>query len=146
MNFELSDDQRAIQSAIREVCAGFPGKYWRELEETGAYPDAFVRTLTELGWLSTLIPEEYGGGGLGITEAAIILEEIHRSGANANACHAQMYTMGTVLKGPLSRSSATYLRSQPAASASRRSESPSPTRAPTRPNSGPARFATGTST
>src|SRR5262245_27178277 len=98
MDFELSDDQRAIQVAIRDVCAGFPGTYWRELEGSGGYPDDFVRTLTELGWLSTLIPEEYGGGGLGITEAALILEEIHRSGANANACHAQMYTMGTVLK------------------------------------------------
>jgi acyl-CoA dehydrogenase len=98
MDFQLSDDQRAIQSAIRDVCSRFPGIYWRELEERGGYPDEFVRTLTELGWLSTLIPEEYGGGGLGITEAAIILEEIHRSDANANACHAQMYTMGTVLK------------------------------------------------
>ena len=98
MDFELSDDQRAIQAAIRDVCEKFPGTYWRELEQSGAYPDDFVRTLTELGWLSILIPEEYGGGGLGITEAAIILEEIHRSGANANACHAQMYTMGTLLK------------------------------------------------
>ena len=98
MDFRLSDDQVAIQSAIRDVCARFPGQYWRKLEENGEYPEEFVRTLTELGWLATLIPEELGGGGLGITEAAIILEEIHRSGANANACHAQMYTMGTVLK------------------------------------------------
>ncbi|MBA2631465.1 MAG: acyl-CoA/acyl-ACP dehydrogenase, partial [Chloroflexi bacterium] len=98
MEFQLSDDQRAIQSAIRDVCARFPGEYWRDLEQTGGYPEKFVQTLTELGWLSTLIPEEYGGGGLGITEAAVILEEIHRSGANANACHAQMYTMGTLLK------------------------------------------------
>lgn len=98
MDFRLSDDRCAIQSAIRDVCANFPGQYWRKLEETGDYPDEFVQTLTDLGWLSTLIPEEFGGGGLGITEAAIILEEIHRSGANANACHAQMYTMGTVLK------------------------------------------------
>jgi acyl-CoA dehydrogenase len=98
MDFQLSDDQLAIQAAIRDVCERFPGQYWRKLEESGAYPEEFVRTLTELGWLATLIPEELGGGGLGITEAAIILEEIHRSGANANACHAQMYTMGTVLK------------------------------------------------
>jgi acyl-CoA dehydrogenase len=98
MSFQLSDDQIAIQSAIRDVCERFPGQYWRKLEESGDYPEEFVRTLTELGWLATLIPEEFGGGGLGITEAAIILEEIHRSGANANACHAQMYTMGTVLK------------------------------------------------
>jgi acyl-CoA dehydrogenase len=98
MDFQLSDDQHAIQSAIRDVCARFPNQYWRDLEERGDYPEEFVRTLTELGWLSTLIPTEYGGGGLGITEAAVILEEIHRSGANANACHAQMYTMGTILK------------------------------------------------
>lgn len=109
MDFELSEDQRTIQQAIREVCAGFPGTYWRELEESGGYPEAFVRTLTELGWLSTLIPEEFGGGGLGITEAAIILEEIHRSGANANACHAQMYTMGTVLKHGSDAQKARYL-------------------------------------
>ena len=78
MDFELSSDQRAIQEAIRDVCAGFPGTYWHGLEASGEYPDAFVRTLTDLGWLSTLIPEEYGGGGLGITDAGIILEEIHR--------------------------------------------------------------------
>jgi acyl-CoA dehydrogenase len=98
MDFQLSDDQLAIKAAIHDVCERFPGQYWRKLEESGDYPEEFVRTLTELGWLATLIPEEFGGGGLGITEAAIILEEIHRSGANANACHAQMYTMGTVLK------------------------------------------------
>jgi acyl-CoA dehydrogenase len=98
VDFSLSGDQVAIAEAIRDVCAKFPGRYWQELEEDGAYPDEFVNTLTELGWLSTLIPVEYGGGGLGVTEAAVILEEIHRSGANANACHAQMYTMGTVLK------------------------------------------------
>src|SRR5689334_11639109 len=98
MDFALSEDQRAIQAAVRDVCEKFPGTYWRELEQTGGYPEEFVRTLTDLGWLSVLIPEEYGGGGLGLTEAGIILEEIHRAGANANACHAQMYTMGTLLK------------------------------------------------
>jgi acyl-CoA dehydrogenase len=98
MEFALTDDQEAIRQAVHDVCAKFPGEYWRELETRGAYPEEFVATLTELGWLATLIPQEYGGGGLGITEAAIILEEIHRSGANANACHAQMYTMGTLLK------------------------------------------------
>src|ERR1039457_4257441 len=98
MEFQVADDHRTMQCAIRDVCTAFPGTYWRELEETEAYPEEFVRTLTDLGWLSTLIPEQYGGGGLGIVDAAVILEEIHRSGANANACHAQMYTMGTVLK------------------------------------------------
>jgi acyl-CoA dehydrogenase len=98
VDFSLSEDQEAIAQAIRDVCAKFPGQYWRDLEARGAYPEEFVATLTELGWLATLIPTDYGGGGLGITEAGIILEEIHRSGANANACHAQMYTMGTVLR------------------------------------------------
>jgi acyl-CoA dehydrogenase len=98
MDFSLTDDQVAIRAAVREVCARFPGEYWRKLEETGAYPKEFVATLTSLGWLSVLIPEEYGGGGLGITEAGIVLEEIHVSGGNANACHAQMYTMGALLR------------------------------------------------
>jgi acyl-CoA dehydrogenase len=98
MEFDLSEDQLAIRDAVREVCQRFPGSYWRELESSGAYPDEFVDTLTKLGWLSILIPEQYGGGGLGVVEAGIVLEEIHRSGANANACHAQMYTMGALLR------------------------------------------------
>jgi acyl-CoA dehydrogenase len=98
MDFSLTEDQRAIAGAVRDVCARFPGEYWRTLETTGAYPKEFVTTLTSLGWLSVLIPEEYGGGGLGITEAGIVLEEIHASGGNANACHAQMYTMGALLR------------------------------------------------
>jgi acyl-CoA dehydrogenase len=98
MDFSLTDDQRAIAAAVREVCLRFPGEYWRDLETTGAYPKEFVATLTKLGWLSVLIPEEYGGGGLGITEAAVVLEEIHAAGGNANACHAQMYTMGALLR------------------------------------------------
>jgi acyl-CoA dehydrogenase len=87
-----------IRLSIREVCASFPATYWRGIDVTGAYPEEFVSTLTELGWLSVLIPERFGGGGQGITEASIILEEIHRSGGNANACHAQMYTMGAILR------------------------------------------------
>jgi|ERR1017187_1712600 acyl-CoA dehydrogenase len=98
MDFSLTEDQLAIAGAVRDVCAQFPGEYWRTLETTGAYPKEFVATLTSLGWLSVLIPEEYGGGGLGITEAGIVLEEIHASGGNANACHAQMYTMGALLR------------------------------------------------
>ncbi len=91
-------EERLIRDSVREACAAFPGEYWRGLEETGAYPREFVAALTELGWLSILIPREYGGGGLGITEAGIVLEEIHRSGGNANACHAQMYTMGALAR------------------------------------------------
>src|ERR687885_2002342 len=98
MDFRLTDEQRAIQQAVREICRQFPDQYWRELDRTDGYPDAFVQALTEAGWLAALIPEEYGGAGLGITEASIILEEINRSGGFAAACHAQMYIMGTLLR------------------------------------------------
>jgi len=98
MDFSLTDDQLLIRDAVREVCAGFPGQYWRDLEASGEYPAEFVATMTRLGWLSVLIPAEYGGGGQGVTEAGIILEEIHRSGGNANACHAQLYTMGALAR------------------------------------------------
>ncbi len=98
MDFNLSQEQLQIREEIRKVCRGFPDSYWRELDKKRDYPEAFVRKLTELGWLAALIPEEYGGTGLGITEASMILEEINRSGGNAIACHAQMYTMGTLLR------------------------------------------------
>lgn len=87
-----------IREAVRRLCAGFPGEYWRALDRERTYPTEFVRTLTEAGFLSVLIPEEYGGSGLGLSAATAVLEEIHRSGCNGGACHAQMYTMGTVLK------------------------------------------------
>jgi acyl-CoA dehydrogenase len=80
------------------MCEQYPDEYWRELDRDRRYPEEFVEALTRSGWLSALIPEEYGGMGLSVTEAAIILEEINRSGANAGACHAQMYTMGTLLR------------------------------------------------
>lgn len=98
MDFIFSKDQQVIRDAVRDLCSRFPGEYWRSLEASNAYPEEFVSTLTRLGWLSILIPEQYGGGGLGLTEASVVLEEIHRSGANANACHAQMYTMGALLR------------------------------------------------
>lgn len=87
-----------IREAVRRLCAGFPGKYWQELDRERAYPTQFVRALTEAGFLSVLIPEAYGGSGLGLQAATAVLEEVHRSGCNGGACHAQMYTMGTVLK------------------------------------------------
>jgi acyl-CoA dehydrogenase len=87
-----------LRSAVRDLCKAFPDAYWRELDAARAYPDAFVKALTDAGYLAALIPEEYGGSGLGVTEAAIILEEVNRSGGNAGACHAQMYTMGTLLR------------------------------------------------
>ena len=87
-----------IREAVRKLCARFPGAYWRELDRERAYPTAFVQALTEAGFLSVLIPEEFGGSGLGLAAATAVLEEIHRSGCNGGACHAQMYTMGTVLR------------------------------------------------
>ncbi|HEX6351204.1 MAG TPA: acyl-CoA dehydrogenase family protein [Candidatus Dormibacteraeota bacterium] len=98
MDLGLSPDQLEIQRAVREACARFDDAYWREVDERLAYPDEFVRAMTDQGWLGMLIPERYGGGGQGMTEAAIVLEEINRSGGNGTACHAQMYTMGTVLR------------------------------------------------
>jgi acyl-CoA dehydrogenase len=87
-----------IRQGVRALCADFGSSYWQSLDEQRAYPEAFVDALTRAGWLAALIPEQYGGSGLGITEASIILEEVNRSGANSGACHAQMYVMGTVLR------------------------------------------------
>jgi acyl-CoA dehydrogenase len=98
MDFNLTQEQTQIREEIRKVCREFPDVYWREIDSKREYPEAFVRKLAELGWLAALIPEEYGGTGLGVTEASIILEEINRSGGAATACHAQMYTMGTLLR------------------------------------------------
>jgi acyl-CoA dehydrogenase len=87
-----------IRETVRALCARFPGEYWRELDRERTYPTAFVRAMTEAGLLGVLIPEEFGGSGLGLSVAATILEEVHASGANAAALHAQMYTMGAVLR------------------------------------------------
>jgi len=87
-----------IREAVRKLCARFPGAYWRALDRDRAYPTEFVDALTQAGFLSVLIPEEYGGSGLGLAAGAAVLEEIHRSGGNGGACHAQMYTMGVVLR------------------------------------------------
>jgi acyl-CoA dehydrogenase len=97
VNFEPAPELAEIRAAVREVCAGFPGEYWRSLEPD-RYPEEFVRTLTEQGWLAALIPAEYGGAGLSLTAASAILEEINAAGCNAGACHAQMYVMGTILR------------------------------------------------
>jgi acyl-CoA dehydrogenase len=96
----MADDieLQAIRATTRALCARFPGEYWRELDRKRAYPTDFVNAMAEAGLLAALIPEEYGGSGLSLTVAAAILEEVHASGANAAACHAQMYTMGTVLR------------------------------------------------
>ena len=96
MTYPLSHPE--IREAVTKLCADFPGPYWRECDRDQAYPTAFVQALTDAGYLSALIPEEYGGLGLPISAGCAILEEIHRSGGNAAACHAQMYTMGTLLR------------------------------------------------
>jgi alkylation response protein AidB-like acyl-CoA dehydrogenase len=92
------DDHAEIREEVRKLCALFPGEYWRKLDEVRGYPTEFVNALTEAGYLSVLIPEEYGGSGLGITAAAAILETIQAEGCNGAACHAQMYIMGTILR------------------------------------------------
>jgi len=99
---------RAIRAGVRELCGRFPVEYWRGLEPD-RYPVDFVEALTEQGWLAALIPEEYGGGGLSLTAASVILEEINASGGNAAACHAQMYTMGTILRHGSREQKAQYL-------------------------------------
>src|ERR1044071_1144281 len=98
MDFSVPEEHAAIRGAVRELCAAYPDAYWRELDRTHAYPTEFVHALTADGWLAALIPTEYGGAGLGITEASIILEEINRNGGNAATAHAQMYIMGTLLR------------------------------------------------
>jgi alkylation response protein AidB-like acyl-CoA dehydrogenase len=98
-----------IRESVRRLCEDFPGAYWRDHDRNRTYPIEFVDTLTQAGFLSVLIPEEYGGSGLGLGAASAILEEIHRTGCNGGACHAQMYTMGTVLKHGSAEQKAAYL-------------------------------------
>jgi len=95
---DRAESHQQIRAAVRDLCSRYPGEYWRKLDVERAYPEDFVHALNAAGWLSALIPEEYGGAGLGITEASIILEEVNRSGGNSGACHAQMYIMGTLLR------------------------------------------------
>jgi len=104
-----ADLHEDLRSGVRALCRDYPDTYWRELDAKREYPEAFVRALTDAGYLAALIPEEYGGSGLGVTEASIIMEEINRSGANAGACHAQMYTMGTLLRHGSEAQKQTYL-------------------------------------
>ncbi|MBC5781479.1 acyl-CoA/acyl-ACP dehydrogenase [Ramlibacter sp. USB13] len=98
VSMDLGEDYPEIRESVRRICADFPGSYWREKDEKEAYPSEFVQAMTEAGFLAALIPEEYGGAGLPLRAAGVILEEIHASGANAGATHAQMYTMGSVLR------------------------------------------------
>src|SRR5947209_17708218 len=92
------DDFQEIRDAIRALCADFPDEYFRKIDLERGYPEAFVDALTQAGWLAALIPADYGGSGLGLTEASVIMEEINRCGGNSGACHGQMYNMGTLLR------------------------------------------------
>ena len=105
----LGEDYPEIREGVRRICAAFPGAYWRELDEREAYPSAFVQAMTDAGYLAALIPEAYGGAGLPLRAAGVILEEVHASGGNAGATHAQMYTMGTVLRHGSAEQKARYL-------------------------------------
>src|ERR1700722_11316462 len=87
-----------IREAVRALCAQFPGEYFRKIDLERGYPEEFVDALTKAGWLAALTPQEYGGSGLGLTEASVIMEEINRAGGNSGACHGQMYNMGTLLR------------------------------------------------
>lgn len=105
----LPDEHNDLRMAIRSLCADFPGEYWRKVDAAAAYPEDFVDALTQAGWLSALIPEEYGGSGLGISDASIILEEINRAGGNSGACHGQMYNMSTLLRAGSPQQKQRYL-------------------------------------
>src|SRR5215468_6590992 len=103
------DDLAQIRASVRALCARFPGEYWRKLDRERDYPTEFVAALTEAGYLAALIPEQYGGSGLTLIEAAAIMEEIHACGCNGAACHAQMYTMGTLLRHGSAEQKASWL-------------------------------------
>src|SRR5262244_1815302 len=98
MDSSVQEARQSIREEVRRLCQDFPDTYWQDVDKHEKYPQEFVDALTQSGYLAALIPEEYGGAGMGITEASIILEEINRAGANSGACHAQMYTMGTLLR------------------------------------------------
>ncbi len=106
---DTPDEHQEIRDAVRDLCRRFPDEYFRKLDEQRAYPEAFADALIDGGWLSAMIPEEYGGSGLGLTAASVIMEEINRSGGNAAAVHGQMYNMGTLLRSGSSAQKARYL-------------------------------------
>jgi acyl-CoA dehydrogenase len=106
---DLGEDYPEIRESVRRICADFPGSYWRALDEQEAYPSDFVKAMTDAGFLSALIPEAYGGAGLPLRAAGVVLEEIHACGGNAGATHAQMYTMGTVLRHGSAEQKSHYL-------------------------------------
>jgi acyl-CoA dehydrogenase len=104
-----TDEHQHIREAVRDLCTSFPAEYHRKIDEERGYPEAFVDALTKAGWLAAMIPEEYGGSGLGLTEASVVMEEINHSGGNSGACHGQMYNMGTLLRHGSGEQKRTYL-------------------------------------
>ncbi len=99
MSYQAPNDAYGdLRDAVRDLCNTFPPEYWRKVDEARGYPEQFVDALTRAGWMAALIPQEYGGSGLGLTEASVIMEEINRTGGNSGACHGQMYNMGTLLR------------------------------------------------
>src|SRR5882762_6801062 len=109
ISLALTDEQRALEKGVTEICKRYPGEYWRDLDARREYPEAFVTELTRAGYLAALIPQEYGGAGLTVTEGCLILQTIHENGGNAAACHAQMYIMGTLLRHGSDEQKRTYL-------------------------------------
>ena len=91
MKHDANDPYRELRDSLRSLCSEFPDEYWRQIDHARTYPEAFVDALTKAGWMAALIPEEYGGSGLGLTEASVIMEEINRNGGNSGFCHGQMY-------------------------------------------------------
>jgi len=98
LNFNLNETHLEIREAVRDLCSHYPDEYWRKVDEARGFPEEFVNALTEAGWLAAMIPEEYGGSGLGLTEASVVLEEVNRCGGNSGTVHGQMYNMGTLLR------------------------------------------------
>lgn len=98
LNFNLNETHIEIREAVRDLCSRYPDEYWRKIDEARGFPEQFVTALTEAGWLAAMIPEEYGGSGLGLTEASVVLEEVNRCGGNSGTIHGQMYNMGTLLR------------------------------------------------
>jgi len=109
IDLALTDEQRALKAGVTEICKRYPGEYWRDLDSRREYPEKFVNELTQTGYLGCLIPQEYGGAGLGMREGGLILETIHANGGSASAVHAQMYIMGTVLRHGSAQQKDTYL-------------------------------------
>ena len=130
---DATDRFQDIREAVRDLCAGYPPEYFRRIDEERGYPEAFVDALTKAGWLAALIPQEYGGSGLGLTEASVIMEEINRAGGNSGGATARCTTWGRCsATARRSRNASSCRRSPPASRGSRRWASRSPPREPTR--------------